>query len=193
MSRWALSRLARPPASARHGIGLPVSENGPAPADLAGGQVRVDQAAFLAVPLLDWLRPWQYRLSVAGGGEPARRGEQVFLLQATGLGHQSRGAVAYQRLEIVEAGGVGSDVARVGPAFPQHDVQHPVEQHHVGAGLEGQNRSAASAVSVRRGSYDDLHGRVGGACVFDAAKQHRMRQAVLLPAMNRHCAWARSS
>jgi hypothetical protein len=23
-------------------------------------------AAFLAVPLLDWFRPWQYRLSVAG-------------------------------------------------------------------------------------------------------------------------------
>ena len=49
-------------------LGWPVSENGPAPGlpIWPVARCRLISAAFLAVPLLDWFRPWQYRLSVAG-------------------------------------------------------------------------------------------------------------------------------
>jgi hypothetical protein len=56
------SRLARPPTSRPPiALGWPVSENGPAPGlpICAGGQVQVDQRGVLAVPLVDWFRPWQ--------------------------------------------------------------------------------------------------------------------------------------
>ena len=70
-SRWALSKLAKPPTSRPPmALGWPVSENGPAPGLPIWPQARcrLISAAFLAVPLLDWFRPWQYRLSVAGRG-----------------------------------------------------------------------------------------------------------------------------
>ena len=67
-SRWALSKLARPPTSRPPmALGWPVSENGPAPGlpICPVARCRLMSAVFLAVPLLDWFRPWQYRLSVA--------------------------------------------------------------------------------------------------------------------------------
>ena len=67
-SRWADSRLARPPTRPPIALGCPVSENGPAPGRPIWpvARCRLISAAFLAVPLLDWFSPWQYRLSVAG-------------------------------------------------------------------------------------------------------------------------------
>ncbi len=67
-SRCALSRLARPPTSRPPmALGWPVSENGPAPGlpICAVARCRLMRVAFLAVPLVLWFRPWQYRLSVA--------------------------------------------------------------------------------------------------------------------------------
>ena len=48
-------------------LGWPVSENGPAPGlpMWAVARCRLTSAVFLAVPLDDWFRPWQYRLRVA--------------------------------------------------------------------------------------------------------------------------------
>ena len=48
-------------------LGWPVSENGPAPGlpIWPVARCRLISAAFLAVPLLDWFSPWQYRLRVA--------------------------------------------------------------------------------------------------------------------------------
>jgi hypothetical protein len=97
-------------------------------------------AVFLAVPLLDWFRPWQYRLSVAG--ERANRraaSSRSDARDATGLRHHARACSRAPRgLQFVKARGVRGDVVGVRPAFPQHEVQHAVEQHHVGAGLHGQ-------------------------------------------------------
>ncbi len=61
-SRCAESRLAMPPTSRPPiALGWPVSEKGPAPGlpiwPLA--RCRLIRAAFLAVPLVDWFRPWQ--------------------------------------------------------------------------------------------------------------------------------------
>ncbi len=54
---------SRPPIA----LGWPVSENGPAPGlpIWPVARCRLISAAFLAVPLVDWFSPWQYRLSVA--------------------------------------------------------------------------------------------------------------------------------
>ncbi|MDT4836249.1 hypothetical protein FQZ97_699370 [compost metagenome] len=68
-SRCALSRLARPPTSRPPiALGWPVSENGPAPGlpIWPVARCRLMSAAFFAVPLDDWFKPWQYRLNVAG-------------------------------------------------------------------------------------------------------------------------------
>ena len=53
---------SRPPMA----LGWPVSENGPAPGlpICPVARCRLISAVFLAVPLLDWFSPWQYRLSV---------------------------------------------------------------------------------------------------------------------------------
>ena len=54
---------SRPPIA----LGWPVSENGPAPGlpIWRVAKCKLISAAFLAVPLLDWFKPWQYKLSVA--------------------------------------------------------------------------------------------------------------------------------
>ena len=48
-------------------LGCPVKENGPAPAlpICPVAKCKLINAAFLAVPLLDWFKPWQYKLKVA--------------------------------------------------------------------------------------------------------------------------------
>jgi threonine/homoserine efflux transporter RhtA len=94
-------------------LGWPVSENGPAPGlpIWPVARCRLISAAFLAVPLLDWFRPWQYRLSVAGEVANHARGavNQVFLLLiAAGLRHQVGRAVAHRGFQRVKAGGVGA-------------------------------------------------------------------------------------
>ncbi|MNE47190.1 hypothetical protein D3C80_1415760 [compost metagenome] len=61
-SRWALSRLAMPPTSRPPmALGWPVSDSGPAPGlpIWPVARCRLIRAAFLAVPLLLWFRPWQ--------------------------------------------------------------------------------------------------------------------------------------
>ena len=68
-SRCALIKLAMPPTSRPPmALGWPVKEKGPAPGlpICAVAKCRLIKAAFLALPLLDWFRPWQYKLSVAG-------------------------------------------------------------------------------------------------------------------------------
>ena len=65
--------------------------------------------------------------------------------------------------------------SRVDPAFPQHDVQHAVEQHHVGAGLDLQEQvGQLAAVGAPRVGDDDLQRRIGPPGVLDAPEQHRM-------------------
>ena len=65
------------------------------------------------------------------------RCEQVFLGDAAGVRHHLRRAVAHGGLECLKALRVLGHKGGVQPAFPQHQVQHAVEQHHIGTGLEG--------------------------------------------------------
>jgi hypothetical protein len=56
-SRFAMPPTSRPPIA----FGWPVSENGPAPGlpIWPVARCRLISAAFFAVPLVLWLRPWQ--------------------------------------------------------------------------------------------------------------------------------------
>ena len=73
----------------------------------------------------------------AGRGKQLCRRKKVFFGNAADLRHQVGRAVTHGGFQRLKAAGVGGNVGRVQPAFPQHEVQHAVEQHHVGAGLNG--------------------------------------------------------
>ncbi len=169
-----------------HGVGLAGQAEGAGAglADLAGGQVQVDERRVFcgaAAALVQALAIQAERGFSVGepltvqASEPFCGGEQVLLVQATDLRHVLGCAAAHQRLEIVEAAGVGGDVVGVGPAFPQHDVQQAVEQHHVGARLQRQIQVGQfGGVGAARVGHDQLHAGVLLARFFDAAKQHRV-------------------
>ncbi|MNV35246.1 hypothetical protein D3C71_1266870 [compost metagenome] len=124
-----------------HGVGLAgQAERARAGlADLCGGQVQVDERCVLgraAAALVQALavqaeRGFGLRKPLGGGG-------QVGHADTAGLRHAFGCVVAHQGLELVKARGVRSDVFGVRPTLPQHQVQHAVEQHHVAAGLDGQ-------------------------------------------------------
>jgi hypothetical protein len=168
-------------------LGWPVSENGPGPglADLAGGQVQVDEGGVLgraAAALVQtlavqaerggaWPSGW-----IRGPRQTSGRRWQVFRVDAADLGHPLGCAVAHQAFECLEAAGVRVDVAGVGPAFPQHDVQHAVEQHHVGAGVDAQVQVGdLGGVGAARVDHDDLQRWVGAFGILDAPEQDGVR------------------
>ena len=162
-----------------HGVGLAgQAERARAGlADLCGGQVQVDERCVLgraAAALVQALavqaeRGFGLRKPLGGGG-------QVGHAETAGLRHTLGRVVAYQGLERVKARGVCGDVLGVRPSLPQHQVQHAVEQHHVAAGLEGQEQVGhAGGVGAARVGHDDLHAGVGGARVFNAAEQDGVR------------------
>ena len=67
--------------------------------------------------------------------------------------------------------------AGVEPAFPQHHVQHAVEERDVAAGLDRQVQVGdGGGLGAARIDDDDLQRRVGAARVLDAAKQDRVRE-----------------
>ena len=72
-------------------LGWPVREKGPAPGlpIWPVARCRLISAAFLAVPLLLWFRPWQYRLSVGArgpaGDSPTPANQRVAVARSRGL------------------------------------------------------------------------------------------------------------
>ena len=89
--------------------------------------------------------------------------------------HQVGRVVAHGGLQRVKAIGVRSDVGGVRPAFPQHDVQQAVEQHDVGAGLDGQVQICDSrSVGLAGVAENDFESGVGLLCVFNAPEQNRV-------------------
>ena len=64
-------------------------------------------------------------------------------------------------LQLGDADGVGGEVSPVDESLGEEDVQHPVDQRDVGAGLTGRCRSAIIAVFVTRGSTTMTRGPPG--------------------------------
>ena len=169
-----------------HGIGLAGQREGASagPADLAGGQVQVDQRGVLgraAAGLVEALaiqaeRGLARRAAAIQAGKQACGLEQSIFADATGLRHHIGGAVAHSRLQFLKAAGVRGKPGRIYPALPQHQMQHAVEQHHVGAGLDGQMQVGhVGGVGAPGIDHHNLQCRIVFLGVFDAAKQHRVR------------------
>jgi len=110
-------------------------------------------------------------------GEPARRLNQVRLGDSAQARDVLGREVANARLQRVEAARVRGDEADVEPAFPQHHVQHAVQERDVAAGLDLQVQvGGGGGLGAARIDDDDLQRRVGLARVLDAAKQDRVRE-----------------
>ena len=146
-------------------------------ADLPGGQVQVDQrgvlvgAAGALVQALAIKRQGGVRLR-----EPARGLHDVGFDEAGDARGLLRRAVAYRVAQRLEAAGVRGDVGRVDPAFPQHDVQQAVEEGHIGARQQLQVQVGhLGGFGAPRVDDDQLHRRVGAACVLQPAEQDRVR------------------
>ena len=171
-----------------HGVGLARQAEGAGArlADLPAGQVQVDQRGVLgraagalvqALAVQAQRGPARPTLRHAlHACEPARCGGNVLRRQAADGGSALGRAVLHHGLQIGKAAGVARDVALVHPALAQHHVQHGVEQHHVAARQQGQEQIGhGRSVGAARIGHDDLHGRVGGARVLDAAKHDGVR------------------
>ena len=90
--------------------------------------------------------------------------------------HQLGRVVTHSGFKRVKAIGVGCDVGRVRPAFPQHDVQHAVEQHHVGARLDRQVQVGnARSVGLAWVAEDDFERWIFLFHILNSAKQNRVR------------------
>ena len=170
--------------AAPHGIGLAGQRQraGTLLADLAGGQVQIDQRGVLgrsAAALVQALAVQAERGGALGGAavfatqcKPARGLQHILHVQAAVACHALGGGFAHQGLEGIETAGVAGDVVRVQPAFPQHGVQHAVEQLHIGAGLQRQEEVGDfGGLGAARIGHDDPELRVGGLGVFDAPEQ----------------------
>ena len=166
--------------TATHRIGLAGQREraGARFADLGRGQVQVDQRCILgraAAGLVQALAVQAQR--GRRGGEQARRLQQVLLRDPAGLRHALGRAVAHACLERLEAAGVGGDPGGIGPALPQHQVQHAVEKHDIGAGLDRQVQVGdLRGVGAPGIAEDDFQRRVGRLRVLDAPKQDRVRK-----------------
>ena len=76
-----------------------------------------------------------------------------------------------QGFESFEAFCVVRDVGRVNPSLPQHEVQHAVEQHHVGTRLDLQKQVGyLGGIGASHIADDDLHRRVGAFGVFNTTE-----------------------
>ena len=84
--------------------------------------------------------------------------------------------VLHHRLQGLKTLGVRGDVARLRPAFTQHQVQQAMKQHHVRARLQRQVQvGQLGRVGASRIGDDDFQIRIGFFRVFDATKQNRVR------------------
>jgi hypothetical protein len=173
--------------AAAHGVGLTGERERPGPglADLPGGEMQVDEcrifggaAARLVQALAIQAQRGRARRAaeLLHAGKETRCMEQAFFGDATSLGYRKWRVVEYRGLDLIEAIGVGPNIGRVQPAFPGHDVQHAVEQHHIGSGLYGQIQIGdLDGVGLAWVAKDDLQSRVGLFGIFDAPKKNRMR------------------
>ena len=160
------------PSAHRVGLAGQAERPGAGFADLPGGEVQVDEGGVLrraAGGLIE-------ALAVEGEGrfrtrEYFRRFVNVRLGDAAnGRGPLQRGFTCDlpRRFEIL---GVQADVALVAPALPQHEVQHAVEEHDVGAWRDLQmQRRRARGLGLSRVDDD----QVLRLRLFDPPEENRM-------------------
>ena len=156
---------------------------GAGPADLARRQVQVDQRRVLRRSARALVEPLAIERQVACARARVALANQraAWTRSASAMPHRRadvlRREVAHARLQRLEAAGVRGDVGGVEPAFPEHHVQHAVQQRDVGAGLDREVQVGdGGGLGAARIDDDDLQRRVARLRVLDAAKQDRVRE-----------------
>ena len=209
MSRWALSRLDRPPTSRPPiALGWPVKDKGPAPGlpIWPVARCRLISAALLAVPLLLWFSPWQYRLSVGrrslwlpGASAPPQASHWAARYRSASARPQTwatRSGVASRTTACSCAKPLVCASTKAGSAQPWASMmcKRPWQSITSVPGCRARCRSASSAVSVRRGSTTMIL-RSGWRALASSTRRNRIgcAQAILLPLMNRQPARSMSS
>ena len=161
-----------------HGVGLPGQRErtGAGPPDVAAGQVQVDQCGILGGAADGLVQALAIETQRGGRcGKQARRQQQITLLDAADLRHPIGRVVAHGIAQRCETVGVAINECGGCPAFPQHGVQHAVEERHVGAGLDRQVQvGGRRGIGAARVAHDDLQVRVRRPGVFYAPEQHGM-------------------
>ena len=145
--------------------------------DLARRQMQVDQRRILRRTrrrLIQSLAVQRQRR--ARSGKPLGRLHQVDDGDPAAVGNEAWRVVAQRILEIGKAVGVRSDVRVIEQAFPQHHMQHSVEQRDVGARQDLQEQvGGLGGRGAPRVDDDDLQIGTRRLCRLDPAEQHRVR------------------
>ena len=139
--------------------------------------MQVDQGRVLGRAAAGLVQALAIQAERGGGlGKQTRRLQQRVLADAADLRHRVGRAVPHRGLQFFKTLGVRRHIGGVQPALPQHQVQHAVEQHHIGAGLNGQMQvGTIGRVGAARVDHDDFQSRVSPSGILDAAEQHRVR------------------
>ena len=165
--------------AATHGVGLTCKREGTCTgfANLCGGQMQIDQGRVFGGATARLVQALAIQAErCTGRGKQFGGQEQVVFFNAAGLGRQIGRVVADCGFECIKAGGMGRNVGGVNPAFPQHDVQHPVEERDVRAWLNRQVEvSNLCRIGAARVAKNDFQRRIGSLGVFNTAKQNRVR------------------
>ena len=146
------------------------------PANLTGGQVKVDQRAVFRAAgggLVQAHAP--QRQEARRSADPLRALLQLLDADAAQLRNHLRGVVADQRFKFAEAFGVHLDEIAIDPVFPQQQVQNPMEQGDIGTRKNRQMQvSQIAGVSTTRVNDDDFHLRTTGFGFLQPTKKYRM-------------------
>ncbi len=197
-SRWPGSSVAMPPASRPPmALGWPVSENGPAPGlpICPVARCRWISAAFFAVPLLDWFRPMVYSDRAAGARANQRAAWTISAAGTPQIAAAASGVYARMRSCSAPKPSVWPSIwARSTSASATITCSMAWKSATSVPGRMGRCRSAAAAVSVRRGSATMM--RMCGRAARAASRRRNSTgwaYATLAPVMNTVSACSRSS
>ena len=145
-------------------------------ADLARGQVQIDQRGILVDTAARLVQALAIQRQRRPGGEPARRLHDVGRRHAADRRHFFRRVVAHLVAQRLPALGVRGNGVAVDQRLPQHHVEHGVIQRDVGTGQDREMQVGLSrGVGAARIDHDQLQVRVGLARRLDAAEQDRVR------------------
>ena len=162
-----------------HRIGLTRQRKRPGPgaADVARRQMKVDERGILAGALNGLIESLAVHGQCRGGlAEHFRGGDDVIRRHATDRGGGARRVLGNSSLDLLETIGMGGNVFRIAKAFPQHHVQHRVEQRHVCAGQDGKMQvGGGSRIRAPRIDDDQAQGGIAASCGFNAPEQDRVR------------------
>ena len=146
------------------------------PTDVTGGEVQVDQRDVLVGALHRLVQPLAVeRERGRRPGEQACRGHDIVHGKAAQTGDSTRRGFGHRGANLIETAGVIADERVVGEAFPEHHVQHRVQQGDIGAGQQGEMQVGnGGGVGPAWIDHDQLHARIGLARLLDPVKQDRM-------------------